>query len=107
MMALARLRPKLDAVLGSKRNPRSLPYPKASLASPGSTRSLAKPITAQSPQTTVTNLARFFQSHPAGRATRKRANDLDRMGHPGLFGTPRPMFVVYDNRLPEPGKEDG
>jgi hypothetical protein len=52
VMVSARLRNKLDAVFGSKQNPKSLPYPKASPAFPGSIRSLSQSITDDSPQTT-------------------------------------------------------
>ena len=56
MMFSERLRSNLDTLLGSKRNPKSLPYPKASLETPGSIRSLSQTITYDSPWTTKCSL---------------------------------------------------
>jgi hypothetical protein len=70
VMVSARLRNKMDAVFGSKQNPRSLPYPKASLAIPGSNRSLSQSITDDSPQTTsasVINLIGHGLAHDVNK----------------------------------------
>ena len=70
MMVSARLRKKMDAVLGGKQNPKSLPYPKASLAIPGSNRSLSQSITDDAPRITSTSVI-ILASHRLAHNTNK------------------------------------
>ncbi len=104
MMVSARLRHKLDAVRGSKLNPRSLPYPKASLAIPGSIRSLSQSIIDDSPQTTTSSVIVRIGRKLAHIPSRTRGIRFGPARLLDLFGAPRSALRAKGARLSISGK---
>lgn len=107
MMFSARLRPSLDTVLGSKQNPRSLPYPKASLEMPGSIRSLSQTITYDSPQARESSpIVRFGHKNQTG----SRNDGIVRLvsaDPTGLYTGPRSVPQPHQSDSSGAGKGSG
>ena len=107
MMFSERLRPNLDTLLGSKRNPKSLPYPKASLETPGSIRSLSQTIASDSPHTTECSLIVRLGHDHLKRSDKSGVVRFVSAVPPDLYTGPR---FVQQAKSPEssgPGKGNG